>query len=111
MLNTIDPELCSLITNVCKSPKNFDFPETALHFMFIWFEEIPWVCFYCWEDRTYCLACVLFDYKNVGKSLKTLKRPNQTWKTLKTLKKHQNILTGTHKKRQILLRRYFIGRE
>ena len=27
MSDTIDPELCSLITNVCKPPQNFDFPE------------------------------------------------------------------------------------
>ena len=27
MPDTINPELCSLITNVCKPPENFDFPE------------------------------------------------------------------------------------
>ena len=30
MSDTIDPELCSLITNMCKPPKNFYVPETAL---------------------------------------------------------------------------------
>ena len=27
MTNSTDPEMCSLIANVCKPPKNFDFPE------------------------------------------------------------------------------------
>ena len=38
--------------------------------MFAWFEEFTWVCYFCWEDSTYCLSCVLFGYKNVEKSLK-----------------------------------------
>ena len=46
MSNTTDPELCSLITNVCKPPKNLDFQEIAQPFMFVWFEECPWVCHY-----------------------------------------------------------------
>ena len=41
MPDTTDPELCSLITNVCKLPKNFDFPETEQSFRFVWFEESP----------------------------------------------------------------------
>ena len=28
MLETTDPEMCSLITILFKPPKNFDFPET-----------------------------------------------------------------------------------
>ena len=71
--------------------------------MFAWFEEFTWVCYFCWEDSTYCLSCVLFGYKNVEKSLK---KTYQTWKIVKTFKKHQNVLTGTHKKRQILLHRF-----
>ena len=67
-----DPELCSLITNVCKPPKNFDFPEIAQPFRFVWFEESPWVCYSLWEDRTYCLPFVLFGYKNVEKSLQKI---------------------------------------
>ena len=27
MSDATDPEMCSLITNMCKAPKNFDFPE------------------------------------------------------------------------------------
>ena len=69
MSNTTDPELCCLITNVCKPPPNFDFVEIEQQFMFVWFEEFPWVCYSCSEDRTYCLPCVLFGHKNVGKSL------------------------------------------
>ena len=53
MSDTIDPELCSLITNVCKPPQNFDFPEAEQPLRFVWFEEFPWVCYSWWEDRTY----------------------------------------------------------
>ena len=35
MLNTIDPELYSVITNVCKRPKNFDFSEISQPSMFV----------------------------------------------------------------------------
>ena len=63
MSNTIDPELCFLITSVCKAPKNIDFPEIGQPFRFVWFEECPWVCYSRWEDKTYCLPCVLFGYK------------------------------------------------
>ena len=37
-----DNELYSLITNVYKPPKHFDFPETERSFRF---EEFPWVCY------------------------------------------------------------------
>ena len=36
------------------------------------------------------------------------KKPHKTWKTVKALKKHQNVLTATHKKREILFQR-FVG--
>ena len=108
MLNikTINPELVSLITNVCKLPKNFDFPVIAQHFIFVWFEEFPWVCYSCWEDRTYCLSCVLFGYKN---GTKPLQKPYQRRKTVNSFKKHQTVLTGTHKKWQIILFHGFAG--
>ena len=108
MLNikTINPELVSLITNVGKLPKNFDFPVIAQHFIFVWFEEFPWVCYSCWEDRTYCLSCVLFGYKN---GTKPLQKPYQRRKTVNSFKKHQTVLTGTHKKRQIILFHRFAG--
>ena len=69
MPDTSDPELCSLITNVCKPPQNFDFPRAKQSFRFVWYEEFPWVCYPWWEDRIYCLPCVLFGHKNVGKYL------------------------------------------
>ena len=69
MSDTTDPEMCSLITDVCKPPKNFDFPETEQPFRFVWFEEFPWVCFSRWENRSFCLPCVLFGHKNVAESL------------------------------------------
>ena len=52
-----------------KPPKNVDFPETVQAFRFVWFEEFPWVSNSQWENRTYCLPCILFDHKNVGKFL------------------------------------------
>ena len=62
MSNTTNPELCSLKTNVCKPPKNFDFSEIVQPFRFVWFEECPWVCYTRWEDKTYCLPCALYIY-------------------------------------------------
>ena len=64
MSDTADPELCSFITNVCKPPKNLNFPQTEQPLRFILFEEFPWVCYCSWEDRFYCLPCVLFGHKN-----------------------------------------------
>ena len=37
MSDTTDPELFSLITNVCKPPKSFDFAEAEQPFRFVWF--------------------------------------------------------------------------
>ena len=69
MSDTTDPELCFLITNVCKPLKNFGTPEIEQPFRFVWFEEFSWVCHCWWEGRTYCLSFVLFGHKNVGKFL------------------------------------------
>ena len=52
------------MTNICKPPKNFDFPDTEQPFVFVWSEEFQCVCYSQWEDR----ASVLFDHKNVGSS-------------------------------------------
>ena len=41
MTDTADPELCSLIINVCKPSKNVDNPETEQPVRFNWFEEFP----------------------------------------------------------------------
>ena len=95
---------CVLITNVCKSSKNFDFPETEQLFRFVWFEEFPRVCYSWWEDRTYCLPCVLFGHKYVGKSLqKKMSKMANSSKNIK--KKHRNVSTGTHKKGKISFHR------
>ena len=83
-------ELYSLITNVCKPSKIFDFPETEQPFA--WFEKFPWVCYFWWDDRTYYLPCVLFDHKNVGKSLQ---KTYQTWRTaVKAFKKTSKCSKG-----------------
>ena len=41
MSDTTHPELCFLITNMCKLPKNFDTPGNEQPFRFVWFEEFP----------------------------------------------------------------------
>ena len=72
MSDTADPELCSLITNVYKPPKHFDFPKIDQRFRCVWFEVFSWVCCSRWEYGTYCRPCVLFGYKNVEKSLQKI---------------------------------------
>ena len=62
MSDTTDPELCSLINNVWKPPKNFEFPETEQLFRFVGIEEFPQICYSWWKDRTCCLLCVLFNH-------------------------------------------------
>ena len=109
MSDMSDAEFYSLITNVYKPPKNFDFPETEWSFRFVWFEEFTWVCYSRWEDGAYCLLCVLFGHKVAeSSSLENLyRKPCRKWSTtIKTFKKHQTAPTGTHKKSQILLIRF-----
>ena len=91
MSDTTDPEKCSPITKVCKPSKNFDSPEAVQLFMFVWFEEFPWVCYSWWEDGTYCLLCVLFGHKNVGKSLqKIISKLSNSTKNIKKTSKCSN---------------------
>ena len=110
MSNRTDPELCSLIITVCKPappppPKILtsqklcsplcSFGLKSFHGFFILvgrIEPTTWLVFYLvikmWENP--------------------YKKPYQTRKTVKTCKKHQNVLTGTYKIRQILFHR-FVG--
>ena len=55
MSRTTYPELYFIITNVCKPPQNFDFPETEQPFTFVLLEEFQWVSYCSWEDGTYYL--------------------------------------------------------
>ena len=60
-------------TNVRKPPKYFDYPEIAQLYRMFWFEEIPWVCYSRWDDRTYFVFdLVLKMYENL------YKKPYQT---------------------------------
>ena len=52
-------------------------------------------------------VCLLF-YLVIKMWESPYKKPYQTWKTVKTFKRYHNVLTGTHKKRQILVHR-FVG--
>ena len=42
--------------------------QTERCFWFEWLKEFPWLCYSPREDAAYCLSCVLFDYKFVGKT-------------------------------------------
>ena len=54
MSGTTDPELCSLITNVCEPPKTFDFREAGQSLKSLYeFVILGW--------KKYCLPCVLFS--------------------------------------------------
>ena len=70
MSDTTDPELCFVITDLCKQPKNLDFPKAEQPFRFAWFEEFWWVCYSWSEDKIYFLRCVLFGHNTVEKSLR-----------------------------------------
>ena len=88
---------CVLIINVCKSSKNFDFPETEQLFRFVWFEEFPRV-YSWWEDRTYCLPCVLFGHKYVGKSLQ--KKMSKMANSSKNIKKNIEMFQREYTKKE-----------
>ena len=94
MSETTDPEVCPLITNVCKPPKNF--PKTEQPFRFVWFEALPWVCYSRWEYRTYSLTFVFYGHKNVEKS---------SWQTaVKTYRKKSKCSNwNTQKETNIIL--------
>ena len=90
--------LYSVMTNMSKPSKNFDFPENEQSFGSVWFEEFPWVYYSLWcENGVYYLPCVLVDHKNMGSSNLEFfyKKPYRTWSALK---QHQNAPTGTQKK-------------
>ena len=53
------------------------------------------------------IACLVF-YLVIKMWENPYKKPYQIWKTVKAFKKHQNVLTRIHKKRQILFHR-FVG--
>ena len=58
MSDITNPELCSLVTNLCKPTKNFDFQEAGQ----------PLKSFYEFVilvGKNYCLPCVFFSHKNV----------------------------------------------
>ena len=68
-----DVERKDLIKNVFVPDENFVFPETERCFRFVWLKEFPWLCYSPREDAAYCLSCVLFGYKFVGKALRVNK--------------------------------------
>ena len=97
MSDTTDPEVLSLITNMCKPPINFDFPKAEQPFGFVWFKKIPCVCYSWWENRTYCLPCVLFGHKNVGRSLQ--KTISKLANSSKNIQRNIKMFQWEHTKR------------
>ena len=95
MSRTTYPELYFIITNVCKPPQNFDFPETEQPFTFVLLEEFQWVSYCSWEDGTYYLPQVLFGPKNVENfSQETISNMANNSKNIKKTSKcsHRNLL-------------------
>ena len=89
MSNTTDPEL--ILTNMCKPPKNFEFPETALPFSFLCFEECPWVCILVVRIKPIAWLVIYLVIK-MWENL--FIKPYQTWKIIvKMFKKHQKVPT------------------
>ena len=100
MSNTTDPKLCSLITNVCKPPKNFDFPEIAQPFMLFGLKSFHGFVIFVW--RTEPIDCLVF-YLVLKMWGNLYKKPYQTWKTVKTFKKTSKCSNrNTQKEKNII---------
>ena len=100
MSDTTDPKLCSLITNCVNHPKISTTQKLSSPLGFFGLEIFH--KFAIVGGRIKPIACVVFYF--VIKMRKMFyKKPYKKWQiALKTFKKHQNVPTGTHKKRQIL---------
>ena len=97
MSDTADLELCSLITNVYKPPKNFDFPKIDQRFRCVWFEMFH--RFIVLGGRIGRISCLVFCL--VIKMWKNLyKKSYQTWQ------KTSKCSNRTQKKRQILCHKF-----
>ena len=97
-----DSERKGLIKNVFVPDENFVFPETERYFRFEWLKEFPWLCYSPSEDAAYCLSCVLFGYKFVGKAsrVKNLySQPFRHWPAAVSIFKIH--VSGKKKKRKI----------
>ena len=105
MPDTTDPELCFLITNVCKPPTNFDFPENEQPLGLFGLKSFHG--FVILGGRIERIDCLVF-YLVIKMWENLYKKTYQKWQTaVKTFKKHQNVsmehANGTYKKRQIFL--------
>ena len=99
MPSTTHPELCSLITNVCKLPKDLNLPEGEQPFDLKSFYE-----FVILGGKMEPIVCLLFYL--VKKMWDILyKKPYQTANSYR--KQHQNVLMGTHKQKRILFQIFF----
>ena len=95
----------SLITNVSKAYKNFEFPQIASSFCLFGLKNF--YGFVILVGKIEPIASLVF-YLVIKMWENLFEKPYQTWKTVKTFKKHQNVVTGTHKKRKILLQRFVV---
>ena len=102
MSDKTDSEPCSLITNMCKQPKHFDFPEHENPFKFGWFKGFHWVCYSLLKDGTLCLPFVSFGHKNVENFLqKTVSKMSNRSKNIQKTPKRSN--RNTQKEANLVL--------
>ena len=101
MSDTTEPELFSLLTNVCKPPQNFNFQNLSSPLGLFGLKSF--LGFVILGGRIEPIACLLFYLAiKCGKIFKkTLKMENSS-KIQKTYK----CCSGTHRKRQILFDRF-----
>ena len=98
-----------VIANNFQPPQNFTFPEAELSLVLFALKGFHgFVILARWEDGTYCLSSNFFGHKNGSSSLEYFyKKSYLTWPTaVKTFKKHQNTPERTHKKDQVLRRKF-----
>ena len=104
MLDLIDAELRSLITNVFKPPKILTSHKLSSSLGLLRSKRFHG--FANTSGRTEPIACVVFHlFIKIWENY--CQKPYQNWQTaVKTFKKHQIVPTGAHKKGQILFRRF-----
>ena len=99
MSDTADPELCSLIISA-KTTSKFRLASPLGLFCLNSFHGFV----FRWEDRIIVCLVLYFVIKMWENPYKKQQQTRQT--AVKTFKKHQNISTEAHKKRQMLFYKF-----
>ena len=103
MSDTTDPEVLSLITNMCKPPINFDFPKADSHLGLFGLKRFH--AFVILGGRIEHIACLVF-YLVIKMWEDLYKKPYQNWQTaVKTFKETSKCFNGnTQKEENIVLK-------